>query len=280
MSTRYRVQTSPLGRQAPSGRGAGHPPPSCGRVAPAQTLLTSGCSLTAVRGHLCLCVTLRRDCLALCVCVTAICATAPAWREAGVHFFFSPNAGRYVCVNTVLRFTAGHPLAGDSPGLSAKPPGLCSLAASLPPHPHRPPFLPYTRLSQRLLRPTSVGEAMEEVDMENKAKRVSDKLTDSMYILANEPSVALFRLQEHVRKSLPELVEHKVDMQSREQQGQGLIYDVDYAIGAVNNISRSAATFSNVEGLLRKAVAIKQQLNKASSRTSLHTHCFPDPSLS
>ncbi|XP_032821186.2 BLOC-1-related complex subunit 8 isoform X3 [Petromyzon marinus] len=121
---------------------------------------------------------------------------------------------------------------------------------------------------------------MEEVDMENKAKRVSDKLTDSMYILANEPSVALFRLQEHVRKSLPELVEHKVDMQSREQQGQGLIYDVDYAIGAVNNISRSAATFSNVEGLLRKAVAIKQQLNKASSRTSLHTHCFPDPSLS
>ncbi|CAM9383051.1 unnamed protein product [Lampetra planeri] len=104
---------------------------------------------------------------------------------------------------------------------------------------------------------------MEEVDMENKAKRVSDKLTDSMYILANEPSVALFRLQEHVRKSLPELV----DMQSLEQQGQGLIYDVDYAIGAVNNIARSTTTFSNVEGLLRKAVAIKQQLNKASSRT-------------
>ncbi|CAM9293500.1 unnamed protein product [Lampetra fluviatilis] len=134
---------------------------------------------------------------------------------------------------------------------------------------------------------------MEEVDMENKAKRVSDKLTDSMYILANEPSVALFRLQEHVRKSLPELVEHKawgspqpphqpmshppppssVDMQSLEQQGQGLIYDVDYAIGAVNNIARSTTTFSNVEGLLRKAVAIKQQLNKASSRTLADTAC-------
>lgn len=39
---------------------------------------------------------------------------------------------------------------------------------------------------------------------------VSDKFTESMYVLANEPSVALYRLQEHVRRSLPELVQHKV----------------------------------------------------------------------
>lgn len=39
---------------------------------------------------------------------------------------------------------------------------------------------------------------------------VTDKFTESMYILANEPSVALYRLQEHVRRSLPELAQHKV----------------------------------------------------------------------
>lgn len=39
---------------------------------------------------------------------------------------------------------------------------------------------------------------------------VTDKFTESMYVLANEPSVALYRLQEHVRRSLPELVQHKV----------------------------------------------------------------------
>lgn len=38
---------------------------------------------------------------------------------------------------------------------------------------------------------------------------MTDKFTESMYVLANEPSVALYRLQEHVRRSLPELAQHK-----------------------------------------------------------------------
>ncbi|ETE61791.1 Protein MEF2BNB [Ophiophagus hannah] len=50
---------------------------------------------------------------------------------------------------------------------------------------------------------------MEEAEMQLKVKKVTDKFTESMYVLANEPSVALYRLQEHVRRSLPELAEHK-----------------------------------------------------------------------
>lgn len=42
------------------------------------------------------------------------------------------------------------------------------------------------------------------------ANTVTDKFTESVYVLANEPSVALYRLQEHVRRSLPELAQHKV----------------------------------------------------------------------
>ncbi|XP_069505226.1 BLOC-1-related complex subunit 8 isoform X4 [Ambystoma mexicanum] len=58
---------------------------------------------------------------------------------------------------------------------------------------------------------------------------ITDKFTESMYVLANEPSVALYRLQEHVRRSLPELAQHKADMQSWEEQTQGAIYSVEYA---------------------------------------------------
>ncbi|KAM9104209.1 myocyte-specific enhancer factor 2B isoform 1-T1 [Megaptera novaeangliae] len=50
---------------------------------------------------------------------------------------------------------------------------------------------------------------MEEPEMQLKGKKVTDKFTESVYVLANEPSVALYRLQEHVRRSLPELAQHK-----------------------------------------------------------------------
>ncbi|RLV62880.1 hypothetical protein DV515_00018851 [Chloebia gouldiae] len=70
---------------------------------------------------------------------------------------------------------------------------------------------------------------MEEAEMQLKVKKVTDKFTESLYVLANEPSVALYRLQEHVRRSLPELAQHKSDMQSWEEQSQGAIYTVEYA---------------------------------------------------
>lgn len=39
---------------------------------------------------------------------------------------------------------------------------------------------------------------------------VSDRLSENINIIANEPSLAFFRIQEHVRKTLPQLVEQKV----------------------------------------------------------------------
>ncbi|XP_035997269.1 BLOC-1-related complex subunit 8 isoform X1 [Fundulus heteroclitus] len=63
---------------------------------------------------------------------------------------------------------------------------------------------------------------MEDQEMQLKVRRVSDKFTESMYVLANEPSVALYRLQEHVRRSLPELVQHKeTDYGPRNVEGRG-----------------------------------------------------------
>jgi len=39
---------------------------------------------------------------------------------------------------------------------------------------------------------------------------VSEKLSENIHIVANEPSLAFFRIQEHVRKTLPPLVDKKV----------------------------------------------------------------------
>ncbi|XP_005409676.1 PREDICTED: protein MEF2BNB isoform X3 [Chinchilla lanigera] len=91
---------------------------------------------------------------------------------------------------------------------------------------------------------------MEEPEMQLKGKKVTDKFTESVYVLANEPSVALYRLQEHVRRSLPELAQHKADMQRWEEQSQGAVYTVEYAC--------------SVEGLLKQAINIRDHMNAAS----------------
>ncbi|KAI3368902.1 hypothetical protein L3Q82_025883 [Scortum barcoo] len=123
---------------------------------------------------------------------------------------------------------------------------------------------------------------MEDQEMQLKVRRVSDKFTESMYVLANEPSVALYRLQEHVRRSLPELVQHKylysryfeylmylltqTDMQSWEEQSQGAIYTVEYACSAVKSMTNSSMYFKNIDGLLRQAISVKEQISNSQGR--------------
>ncbi|XP_048198608.1 BLOC-1-related complex subunit 8 isoform X2 [Perognathus longimembris pacificus] len=93
---------------------------------------------------------------------------------------------------------------------------------------------------------------------------ITDKFTESVYVLANEPSVALYRLQEHVRRSLPELAQHKSDMQRWEEQSQGAIYTVEYACSAVKNLVDSSIYFRSVEGLLKQAISIRDHMNATS----------------
>ncbi|XP_007088442.2 BLOC-1-related complex subunit 8 isoform X2 [Panthera tigris] len=107
---------------------------------------------------------------------------------------------------------------------------------------------------------TSVGSVVVRI--------VTDKFTESVYVLANEPSVALYRLQEHVRRSLPELAQHKADMQRWEEQSQGAIYTVEYACSAVKNLVDSSVYFRSVEGLLKQAISIRDHMNAAAQSHS------------
>ncbi|XP_035754077.1 BLOC-1-related complex subunit 8 [Egretta garzetta] len=109
---------------------------------------------------------------------------------------------------------------------------------------------------------------------------VTDKFTESMYVLANEPSVALYRLQEHVRRSLPELAQHKSDMQSWEEQSQGAIYTVEYACSAIKNMTDSSVYFKSIDSLLKHAIAMKDQLNAAQGRSTVAPQAKNPPASS
>ncbi|KAK6468184.1 BLOC-1-related complex subunit 8 isoform X1 [Huso huso] len=116
---------------------------------------------------------------------------------------------------------------------------------------------------------------MEDQEMQLKVKRVTDKFTESMYVLANEPSVALYRLQEHVRRSLPQLAQHKTDMQSWEEQSQGAIYSVEYACSAVKSMTNSILYFKSIEALLRQTIHLKDQMSASQGRSDVSVSSSP-----
>lgn len=51
-----------------------------------------------------------------------------------------------------------------------------------------------------------------------------------MHIVANEPSLAFYRLQEHVRKALNPMVERRMSVEKLHSELQGRCYDIEYAV--------------------------------------------------
>lgn len=57
-----------------------------------------------------------------------------------------------------------------------------------------------------------------------------------MHIVANEPSLAFYRLQEHVRKALNPMVDRRADVIKLHTELQGRCYDMEYAVGLVKEL--------------------------------------------
>ncbi|XP_059163377.1 BLOC-1-related complex subunit 8-like isoform X2 [Physella acuta] len=103
-------------------------------------------------------------------------------------------------------------------------------------------------------------------ELEHKTKRVSDKLSETLNVIANEPSLAFFRIQEHVRKTLPQLVDQKHEVEDIQARVQGACFDAEYATNAIRCMQSSAIHFQNIQDLLKNAMFMKQQITYADKR--------------
>ncbi len=80
------------------------------------------------------------------------------------------------------------------------------------------------------------------------------------HICANEPSLAFYRLSEHVRKALPPTVESRQEVRRLRQQLRGAYFDAEYGLEAVGGMARAGATLSNAQELLKNAILLQQQI--------------------
>lgn len=88
----------------------------------------------------------------------------------------------------------------------------------------------------------------------------SEKISENIHIVANDPSMAFYRIQEHVRKVVPPIVEKRAEVVQLQTDLLGHCYDLEYAVGAVKGIEKSDEIFGNINELLKTAIFLKQQL--------------------
>ncbi len=80
------------------------------------------------------------------------------------------------------------------------------------------------------------------------------------HICANEPSLAFYRLAEHVRKALPPTVDSRQDVRRLRQQLRGAYYDAEYGLDTVQRMGAAHAPLSNAQELLKNAIFLQQQI--------------------
>ncbi|ESN96577.1 hypothetical protein HELRODRAFT_152908, partial [Helobdella robusta] len=93
-----------------------------------------------------------------------------------------------------------------------------------------------------------------------KNQSAADKLSDSLNIISNEPALAMYRIQEHVRNSMPLLLEKRLDVVHLNKDIKGSIFDTEYAINAVKGMESSNVHFRNIQDLLKNSMFMKQQI--------------------
>ena len=107
------------------------------------------------------------------------------------------------------------------------------------------------------------GPSLRFLDPEThyKVKKIASKVNDSLQILANEPSLGLYRIQEHIHRTIPALVDKKKELEINKKKVEGVSYDMDYSISAVDSIG-NIKQFTNISEALKSAIDLKQKLDE------------------
>lgn len=104
-----------------------------------------------------------------------------------------------------------------------------------------------------------------ETDLSTRVARICSGMNEVVTIAANEPSLGLFRLQEHVINTVPKQVSERIEIDEISQRLNGINFDMDYDTEAVKAMAE-VTHFGNIASDLQKAIELKQKLNRIEAR--------------
>lgn len=111
-------------------------------------------------------------------------------------------------------------------------------------------------------------------EIDQNVKRVTERFSESVHLVASEPSVAMFRISEHVRRNVPQLVERKNSILDVYKHATGCYFDLEYGNGAIQQIRNAGPHMDRIQELIKSATFLKQQIlhvRTGEPRSQLHS---------
>eukprot|EP01123_Difflugia_compressa_P006303 TRINITY_DN1848_c0_g1_i1.p1 TRINITY_DN1848_c0_g1~~TRINITY_DN1848_c0_g1_i1.p1 ORF type:complete len:236 (-),score=67.13 TRINITY_DN1848_c0_g1_i1:160-801(-) len=116
-------------------------------------------------------------------------------------------------------------------------------------------------------------------DTTNRLLRGSRKMSEYLHTLANEPSIGLYHVCDHISRNVPKTVETKKSLKATNKKVEDLNYDMDHTIRTVRNLNE-LDTFKNIKQLLNDSITtleqIKQKIPAKPKTTGSPTTSFED----
>ncbi|KAN0021918.1 hypothetical protein ACTFIU_004063 [Dictyostelium citrinum] len=95
--------------------------------------------------------------------------------------------------------------------------------------------------------------------------QTSQEMSSYIQQIANEPTIGLFHVQDHIRRNIPKNVELKKNIKALGEKIEEKSFDIDYSTKTIKTFSE-IQTFSNISSLLQQSI---ERANKLVNNKSL-----------
>lgn len=113
--------------------------------------------------------------------------------------------------------------------------------------------------SQETFRALLAANALtQKVELPQRVKHLCVKTNESLYKLAQEPSLAGFRVQEHVYKTVPTLAKDWAVIIDTKSRLDGVIFDLDYTSNFLDKLDDS----------MQNSIASREIISELASKIS------------